>query len=401
LRSGSGNPLCQGRGTGILAAFFFDRAAVGAKVLQAPMFSFSIEFGDGTTRVVVDTGLLDRVGQLILAAGLPNLKKVCLITDRTVGALYGDQVAASLRAAGLDCKVQTIEPGESSKSLDGAGRLYDGLARQQLGRDGLILALGGGVVSDLAGFVAATWLRGLPFAICPTTLEADVDASIGGKTAVNIDAGKNLVGVFHQPVLVAADPLCLKTLDRRDVRSGLSESIKHALLFSEEFLAWHEERAEAILALDPDTMADLIGRNMRLKADVVREDARERTERRVLLNFGHTLGHAIERCCEYRHRHGECVALGMLAACRLSHSLGLLSTVDVDRVEAVLRRFRLPTVLEDPPEWSNVLARMRVDKKVRQDKVRFVLIDAVAQPVVRDDVPELAVKGAYESLLPS
>ncbi|UCF34878.1 MAG: 3-dehydroquinate synthase, partial [Phycisphaerales bacterium] len=197
------------------------------------MFSFNIEFGDCATRVVVDPGLLDRVGQFLLEAGLPNLKTVNLITDRTVGELYGDRVGTSLRAAGLDCKVQTIEPGESSKSLETAGRLYDGLARQRLGRDGLVLALGGGVVSDLAGFVAATWLRRVRFAICPTTLEADVDASIGGKTAVNIDAGKNLVGAFHQPVLVAADPQCLKTLDRRDVRSGLAESIKHALLFSE------------------------------------------------------------------------------------------------------------------------------------------------------------------------
>jgi 3-dehydroquinate synthase len=365
------------------------------------MFSFNIEFGDCATRVVVDPGLLDHVGQFLLTAGLPTLKAVSLITDDTVGKLYGGQVTASLSAAGLDCKVQAIEPGETSKSLQCAERLYDGLARQQAGRDGLILALGGGVVSDLAGFVTATWLRGVPFAICPTTLEADVDASIGGKTAVNIDAGKNLVGAFHQPVLVAADPLCLKTLDRRDLRSGLAESIKHAILFSEEFLAWHEERADAILALDPDTMADLIGRNMRFKADVVREDPREQTERRVLLNFGHTLGHAIERCGEYRHRHGECVALGMLAACRLSHSLGLLSATDVDRVEVMLRRFRLPTVLEDPPEWSDILARMRVDKKVRQEKVRFILIDAVAQPIVRDDIPKLAVKEAYESLLPS
>ncbi|UCF32270.1 MAG: hypothetical protein JSV78_08025, partial [Phycisphaerales bacterium] len=140
---------------------------------------------------------------------------------------------------------------------------------------------------------------------------------------------------------------------------------------------------------------------MRFKADVVREDPREQTDRRVLLNFGHTLGHAIERCGEYRYRHGECVALGMLVACRLSHSLGLLSATDVDRAEAALRRFELPTVLEHPPEWSDVLARMRIDKKVRQNKVRFVLINAVAQPLVRDDVPESAVKAAYESLFPS
>jgi len=253
-------------------------------------------------------------------------------------------------------------------------------------------------VSDLAGFVAATWLRGVRFAICPTTLEADVDASIGGKTAVNIDAGKNLVGAFHQPVLVAVDPDCLKTLDPRDVRAGMAESIKHALLFSEEFLSWHEKHGDAILALEPGTIAELIGRNVRFKADVVREDTLEQAGRRMLLNFGHTVGHAIESCCGYAYRHGECVALGMLAACRLSHSLGLLGARDVDRVQTLLDRFGLPTVLAESVDWRRIITRLRNDKKVRAGKVRLVLLEGIAQPVIRADVPEKALRQAYDSL---
>jgi 3-dehydroquinate synthase len=361
------------------------------------MFDSRIEFGNCATEVVVRPGALDEVGQLL--AALVPVAKVSLVTDRTVGDLYAGRVVSSLGAAGFDVEAHTIEPGEASKTLDCAAGLFDALARRQLGRDGVILALGGGVVSDLAGFVAATWLRGVRFAICPTTLEADVDASIGGKTAVNIDAGKNLVGAFHQPVLVAVDPVCLTTLAPRDVRAGLAESIKHALLFSEAFLSWHEEHGEAILALESETTTELIRRNIRFKAEVVREDALEQTGRRMRLNLGHTVGHAIESCCGSVYRHGECVALGMRAACRLSHSLGLLNKPDVDRVETLLDRFGLPTVLAEPVDWRRVIARLRNDKKVRGGKARLVLLEGIAKPVIRVDVAEKALRRAYESLL--
>jgi 3-dehydroquinate synthase len=323
-----------------------------------------------------------------------------LITDRHVESLYSESVLKSLGSAAFTADSCSIEPGEASKSLDTLAEVYQYLARCGLGRDGLILALGGGVVSDLAGFAAATWMRGVRFAICPTTLEADIDASIGDKTAINVPGAKNLVGAFHQPLVVAIDPACLKTLDPRDVRAGLGESVKHALISSEEFLAWHEANAEAIPALDPALTTALIKRNLRIKAGIVEEDPRERTGAREVLNFGHTIGHAIEACGGFALRHGECVALGLLAACRLSQCLGSLREETVARVEKLLARLGLPTRLSDPIETERILDALRKDKKVRGGVGRFVLLEGVGRPVVRDDVPEELVRDAYESLLP-
>ena len=325
---------------------------------------------------------------------------VALITDESVGVLYAPALLESLQQAGFRTAEHRIIPGEASKTLAVAGELYDYLARHNVGRDGLILALGGGVVSDLAGFVAATWMRGVRFAICPTTLEADVDASIGGKTAVNIPAGKNLVGAFHHPELVAIDPTCLDSLDRRDVRAGLAESVKHAMISSEAFLSWQEANAEAILSLDPGLMAELILRNVEIKATVVERDAREQTGARIMLNFGHTIGHAIEACCGFALRHGECVSLGMLAACRLSADTGPLEHAVTARLESLLSRLGLPMTLADPIETDRIVSTIRNDKKVRGGTERYVLLGGIGKPIVRDDVPESAVRRAYESLLP-
>ena len=349
------------------------------------------------SEVVVRPGVLQDVGALL--AGVWGRRRVLLVTDATVERLHGKTALASLEGAGLEACTYVIEPGESSKRLAVAEQLYAELARAGVARDGAIVVLGGGVVSDLAGFVAATWMRGIPFAICPTTLEADVDASVGGKTAVNIAGGKNLVGAFHQPRLVAVDPECLRTLPARDVRAGLGESIKHALITDEDFLTWHQAHAEAILALEPETLAELIRRNLRIKAEVVQRDALEQSGARVMLNFGHTLGHAIEEASRYELRHGECVGLGMLAACRLSVELGMLGAEVPGRLEAVMTRFGLPTRLDDSAaNIKHILPTVRSDKKAQGGKVRYVLLEAIARPVVRDDVPEEAVTAAYESL---
>ena len=233
----------------------------------------------------------------------------------------------------------------------------------------------------------------------PTSREADSDASMGGKPASNVPGGKNLVGAFHQPMLVVVDPACLDTLDPRDVRAGMAESIKHALISSETVLQWHEANADAILTLERATIRELILRNLRVKADIVSGDAHERTGRRILLNFGHTIGHAIEACCGFALRHGECVALGMLAVQRLSHSLGILDAAIVERTERLLDRFSLPTTLVEPIDVETILSTMRYDKKVRGGTSRFVLLEAVGKPIVRADVPEDQVRKAYESLL--
>jgi 3-dehydroquinate synthase len=361
------------------------------------MFDLSINLPGEASQVLVESRVRDRIGQVLAEIVSPG--RVCLVTDSRVGPLYADPLEASLGSAGFDVVGHTVPEGEASKSLDEAGRLYESLARQELGRDGLLVALGGGVVSDLTGFVAATWLRGVDFAICPTTLEADVDAAIGGKTGINLPAGKNLVGSFHQPRLIAVDPDCLATLDPRDVRAGLAESVKHGLVFSEAFLGWHEENVDAILGLDAEVIRSLILRNIRIKAGVVESDARERTGRRILLNFGHTIGHAVERCAGYRYRHGECVALGMMAACRLSAARGLLDAAAVERVERLLASLGLPCALRDPPPLDDILGCIRKDKKAVSARVRFVLLEGVGRPVVCDDVSDEEIRAAYDSLI--
>jgi 3-dehydroquinate synthase len=366
-----------------------------------------IAYSAAETRVVVRPGLLADFGAWLREVAPPV--SACVVTDDRVGPLYADDVEDSLRRAGFATGRFTFPAGEASKSLAMAGELFEALAAQRLSRDGVIVALGGGVASDLAGFAAATWMRGVPFAICPTTVESCVDACLGGKTGVNLAAGKNLVGAFHHPVLIAADPLCFATLDPRETRAGLAESIKHALLFDPEFLTWHDQHVAAILAGDPLVMAELVARNLQWKARVVQSDERETRPaaegglRRIFLNFGHTIGHAIESAAGYELRHGECVALGMVAALRLGRAMGVTPG---DLPEAVVRRlaaFGLPTAL--PPALAaglsrgDVLQRIRVDKKAAGGRVRFVLLADVGRPIVSDDVSPDALGAAYDSLL--
>jgi 3-dehydroquinate synthase len=364
------------------------------------MFDHRLEFGDAATDVAVRPGALSEAGSLLRhAIGGPLGGRVVVVTDERVAALYGADLIDGLGQAGLDVLEYRLEPGEASKRVPVADDLYRFLARNDVPRDAVVLALGGGVVSDLAGFVAATWMRGIRWAVCPTTLESAVDAAIGGKTGLNLPEAKNLVGAFHQPLLVVIDPQCLGTLDTRDVRAGLAESVKHALIASEAFLAWHEAQAEAVLALGEDSAAELILRNIRIKGRIVEQDARERTGIRVLLNFGHTIGHAIESCCAFSLRHGECVALGMVAACRLSHTMGLLDGADVTRVETILGRFGLPTALSEAIETDRIMAAVGRDKKIQGGAHQFVLLEGAGRPVVRNDIPERAIEEAYESLI--
>ncbi len=363
------------------------------------MSDFRLNFDAATTVVAVRLNVLREVGALLraLESNEPPVEAV-LVTDRTVAEKYGEIVLSSLRQSGFETLEYRIEPGEQSKSLAVAQELYAFLAKHHVGREATIVALGGGVVSDLAGFVAATWMRGVRFAICPTTLEADVDASIGGKTAVNLEFGKNLVGAFHQPILVAVDPVCLQSLSMRDVRAGLGESVKHALIASESFLTWHEENVDSILRLDGDCLNELILRNLRIKGDIVQKDTTDRTGLRALLNFGHTIGHAIESCGGFALRHGECVGLGMIAAGRLSQTLGLLHGSVVLRTVELLARLGLPTKLAQPIEEDAVVDAIRLDKKRRTSGFRFVLLEDVGRPVIRDQVPEECIRSALASL---
>ena len=360
------------------------------------MTEFEIEFQHDRTQVRIGSGAQDSVGPLLAAF---RAEARCLVvSDGNVAHLYAGRVTTSLASAGLAAELHVVPPGDESKVLAVAGEVYDRLAAGRYGRDCFLVAVGGGMVSDLTGFVAATWMRGVDFAICPTTLEADIDACIGGKTAVNHPAGKNLIGVFHQPRVVLIDPACLESLSQRDLVAGLAESVKHAVIRQAAFLEWHRTHREAILARDPQTLETLIEGNVRIKAEIVAADERERSGARAVLNFGHTIGHALEAWSGYRRRHGECVALGMVAACRLSVRMGLLDGAVERSVVGTLAALGLPTSLEASPPSQTILDYIAADKKAARQRVRYVLLADLGRTVLRDDVPEDAVIEALDAL---
>lgn len=305
-----------------------------------------------------------------------SARDILLVTNTTVGPLYADRVREALG----DRRVVDVRlpDGEQYKNLENFSRVMDVLVANRFGRDSLVLALGGGVVGDLAGFAAACYQRGVAFAQAPTTLLAQVDSSVGGKTGVNHPGGKNLIGAFHQPRVVISDTTTLATLPPRELRAGLAEVIKYALVFDIGFLAWLEANIEALLRLDPAALARAIYRSCELKAGVVLRDEHERGER-ALLNLGHTFGHAIEAATGYTQwLHGEAVAAGMLIAADMSARIGLLNVTDVQRVRELLHQAGLAL---DPPRIGadRALQYMSVDKKVKAGRIRLVLLEALGR----------------------
>ena len=361
------------------------------------MLRLNVKLGDRGYPVLIGSGLLNRVGGLLAPRFAPT--SAVVISDHTVARLYAEHVVGSLAEAGCKSALLEVAPGESSKSLAVAGQLYDQLSALGVDRQSAVIALGGGVVGDLSGFVAATWLRGLPFVQVPTTLEADIDASVGGKTAVNHPSGKNLIGAFHQPRLVIIDVECLRTLDPRDLRAGLAESIKHAAIRDADFFVWQRERADLILGGDEDVLAELIQRNCQIKAEVVAADERE-AGLRAILNFGHTIGHAIEAQCQFGLRHGECVALGMIAANRIATQRGLLDPDEASQICKLVERLRLPARLPHRLDADAVGRRMRHDKKFVAGRMRFVLVDRIGQARIVDDVVSGEVADALLAIQP-
>ena len=314
-------------------------------------------------------------------------RRSALIADSTVAGLYraflrGDNTA--WRLAGRTCSDETaagwapleFPAGESSKSRTTWQGLTDSLLDQRFGRDAALVALGGGVTGDLVGFVAATYLRGIPLLQAPTTLLAMLDSSIGGKVGVDTRHGKNLVGAFHPPVAVVADPLTLGTLPDRDFRGGLAEAVKHGLMADERHLAWLEENAGAVLRRDPDALSSLIGASVAIKADVVAGDERE-GGRRAILNAGHTVAHALEQATNYAMPHGEAVAIGLVMECALGESLGVTAPGTRARIESLLLRLGLPVQPPDSVSARELVELMGTDKKGRGGSVGFAF---AAQP---------------------
>ncbi|MBL8880047.1 MAG: 3-dehydroquinate synthase [Phycisphaerales bacterium] len=329
-----------------------------------------------------------------LSVLLEGVRTRIAVVDANVARLHAAHFPPALFS-----RVELIEPGETSKSLPTAERLYSVLADARVERGDMLIAIGGGVVTDLAGFVAGTWLRGIRYISIPTTLEAAIDASVGGKTAINHAAGKNLIGVFHHPSTVLIDTRFLATLPRRDLIAGLAESVKHALLTTPAFVAWHETHAELIRDGDTGAMNELIARNIQVKTDVVARDERE-AGLRAILNYGHTIGHAIEHVLEYELRHGECVALGIVAENALAVAAGILDPTTATRARALLHTLGLPTALPRPVDAEALLEACRVDKKVRSGKVRFALLRGIGAPVIVDHLSDAEIVGAIRTIQP-
>lgn len=344
--------------------------------------------------VYVKEGILDDLG-ILMEKHFSSVGPCLLVTDTRVERLYGARCCAALESRGWRVVQRVVRPGERAKSLAGVSRLYDAAVAAGFDRETPVVALGGGVVGDLAGFAAATYLRGVPLVAVPTTLLAQVDSSVGGKTAVNHPRGKNLIGAFHQPRLVLADPLVLATLPERQFWAGLPEVLKYGLIRDAGFCNWIEAHWAELVRREPVVLAEAVRRAVAHKAAVVEEDERE-ADRRRLLNFGHTLGHALEAAGGYRHYlHGEAVQIGMVAAVELSLRLGLLDATGT----AAARQFLERIPLRRPPaelSAAAVTARLDHDKKRRGLHLVMVLLAAPGRAVLR----EVAMRGPDSSLDP-
>ena len=352
------------------------------------METLSVALGSRAYPIHIGAGILE-------AAELyrPHLSggAAAIVTNAVVAPLYLEKMRRALKGARLTEVV--IGDGEQAKSWQGVERVVDALLAARLGRDGLVVALGGGVIGDLAGFAAAIYQRGVAFVQVPTTLLAQVDSSVGGKTAINHALGKNMIGAFHQPVAVISDVATLDTLPDRELRSGLAEVIKHGFALDAAFVDWLESNVEKILRRDHGALGYAIRRSCELKARIVAADEREAGER-ALLNFGHTFGHAIEAGTGYGSwLHGEAVAAGMVMAAELSSLMGQLKKNEVSRVRDLVKRAGLP-VSGPALAPERLLELMALDKKAAKGKTRFVLLESLGRAALRADVDETAVRAA-------
>ena len=366
----------------------------GACFMLPPMPSVHVDLAERAYPVFVEPGLLGRAGEILEKAGISGLH-AAIISDETVARFHSGALMASLAAAGFRPTLHTVAAGEASKSMTQAETLCREMIRAGHDRKSLVVALGGGVVGDLAGFVASIFYRGIPFVQVPTTIVAQVDSSVGGKTGVNVGEGKNLIGTFHQPRLVLVDPETLRTLPDREFREGFAEAIKHAAIRDAAML-------DDLAAFDPagrDVPADLIARNIAIKARVVEADEHETRDIRALLNFGHTIGHGIEASVPYGEMlHGEAISLGIRAALFLSERHAGLSPDDSAKVIGLLEKYHLPLVLPAAIATDKVMEKLARDKKFSAGAIRFVVLDALGSAKVIHTVTANDLREAIEHL---
>jgi 3-dehydroquinate synthase len=362
------------------------------------MRTVQVPLGNRTYTIVVDRKLLSTLGERCGNFGLSG--RCAVITDRNVASHYSKNALYSLKKAGIDPVLITLPPGEKAKALATVQRCYDALAKHRLERKSFIIALGGGVVGDLAGFVAATYLRGIPFVQVPTTLLAQVDSSVGGKVGVNLPAGKNLVGAFYQPRHVLCDLATLDTLPDREFRAGLAEIIKYGIIYDAGLFARLERDLPKILKRHGNPLADIIARSCEIKAEVVGQDETE-TGLRAILNFGHTIGHGLEAISRYgKYLHGEAISIGQVAAALISARIHGLPQADLDRIRILFQRAGLPTTVRlTTAQRKQLFDAMRLDKKVSGGEIKFVLARAIGQVDFGIQVPADEIYHALDAIV--
>lgn len=339
------------------------------------MQTVTVNLGQRSYPIELGEGLLARVGELMKAQGIGG--RVGIVSNAAVADHYAEEVRESLLDAGYETALVLIPEGESHKNTASLELIYDALVESRFDRSAALIALGGGVIGDITGFAAATFLRGIGYVQVPTTLLAQVDASVGGKTAVNHHQGKNLIGAFHQPRLVVIDMKTLRTLPEREFAAGMAEVIKHGIIQDAGYFGFLEEEMDSLMGLDAAAVETAVAGSCRIKAGVVEQDERE-DDRRAVLNFGHTIGHALESFTGYeRFLHGEAVAIGLLQAAALSAGQGLLSATDLGRIEALVRRADLPWRIPDDIALEDLIAGMALDKKSHAGKIKFVLCEGI------------------------
>jgi 3-dehydroquinate synthase len=350
------------------------------------LYDVPVNLGDRSYNIHIGAGILDRLGGFCSEAGLKG--KCLIITDENVGGHYAETAVKSLESAGFSVALVSLPPGEQTKCGDQVFGLYSECIKSGLDRKSFIVALGGGVIGDLAGYVAATYLRGIPFVQVPTSLLAMVDSSVGGKTGINLPEGKNLVGAFYQPELVLADLHTLQTLPVREYRAGLAEIVKYGIIYDAPFFELLEEQIHELPKVDNvELLAKVVGRCCEIKADVVAQDERE-GGLRAILNFGHTAGHALEKVAGYgEYVHGEAVAIGSIYAARASVERTGLSQTECARIEEIFQNLELP-VNAPGYEWPELRAALSVDKKTEGGMPRFVLASEIGKVSIGNEIPE-------------
>ncbi|MDF5725060.1 MAG: 3-dehydroquinate synthase [Rhizonema sp. PD37] len=348
--------------------------------------------------IAIAPSSLDQLGEYMAALKLG--KKVLLVSNPMIFKHYGERAIASLKAHGFDVTSCTLPPGERYKTLNSVQKIYDAALENRLERSSTMVALGGGVIGDMTGFAAATWLRGINVVQIPTTLLAMVDSAIGGKTGVNHPQGKNLIGAFHQPRLVLIDPFVLKTLPMREFRAGMAEVIKYGIIWDAQLFTQMEEskRLDQLRYLKSELLDTILTQSCQAKADVVSKDEKE-AGLRAILNYGHTIGHAVESLTGYRVvNHGEAVAIGMVAAGQIAVELGMWQKADTERQHALIQKTGLPTQLPTGVDIEAIIEALQTDKKVLEGKVRFILPTQLGAVTITDQVPSDTIRQVLQEM---